>query len=154
MPAHSSVVKVRQGTPYRRLATNGGEICRLATLCRLAVFAALSLGAACSVPEAPQDNRYQRDVESGQSVSEPIRQLHNQALAAINESQYQQAIDTLQRAIKIEPRNAWSWHYLADVHWRRGELNRCMAMLERSQSYANYDDRLGSANELLRAQCQ
>jgi uncharacterized protein YcgI (DUF1989 family) len=25
MPAHSSVVKIRQDTPYRRLATNGGE---------------------------------------------------------------------------------------------------------------------------------
>jgi len=30
MPAHSSVAKARQGTPYRHLATNGGEICRLA----------------------------------------------------------------------------------------------------------------------------
>jgi mannose-6-phosphate isomerase-like protein (cupin superfamily) len=29
MSAHSSVVKVRQGTPYRRLATNGGEKCGL-----------------------------------------------------------------------------------------------------------------------------
>jgi hypothetical protein len=31
MPAHSSVAKVRQGTPYRRLATNGGEKCELVT---------------------------------------------------------------------------------------------------------------------------
>jgi len=37
MPTHSSVVKARQGTPYRRLATNGGKICRLvcAALCLL-----------------------------------------------------------------------------------------------------------------------
>ncbi len=124
-----------------------------ATLCRLAVVAALSLGAACSVPEVPSDNPYQRDVVSGQSVSEPIRQLHNQALAAINESQYQQAIDYLQRAIKIEPRNAWSWHYLADIHQRQGELDRCLAMIDRSHSYANNDDRLDNANALLRARC-
>lgn len=124
------------------------------SLYRLALLAALSVGGACSVPEVPPDNRYQRDVESGKSVSEPIRQLHNQALAAINESEYQQAIDYLQRAIKIEPRNAWSWHYLADVHWRRGELNQCLAMIERSYSYANYDNRLASANELLEAQCR
>jgi Tfp pilus assembly protein PilF len=124
-------------------------------LSRLAVFAALSLGAACSVvPEVPPDNRYQRDVESGQSVSEPIRQLHNQALAAINEGQYQLAIDTLQRAIKIEPRNAWSWHYLADIHMRQGELNRCLAMIDRSHSYVNNDEQLDNANELLRAQCR
>ena len=125
-----------------------------ALLCRLAVFTALSLVAACSVPEGPQDNRYQHDVENSRSQSEPIRQLHNQALAAINESQYQQAIDALQRAIKIEPRNAWSWHYLADVHWRQGERDRCLAMIERSQSYANYDDQLDDANELLKVQCR
>ncbi|MCP4472570.1 MAG: hypothetical protein GY815_18145 [Gammaproteobacteria bacterium] len=124
------------------------------SLCRLALLAALSIGAACSLPEAPQENRYQRSVESDQPWSEPIRLLHNQALAAINESQYQQAADYLQRAIKIESRNPWSWHYLADIHWRRGERDRCLAMIERSQSYASYDDRLVSANELLREQCQ
>ena len=32
MPAHSSVAKIRRGMPYRRLATNGGEKCRLAVL--------------------------------------------------------------------------------------------------------------------------
>ncbi len=121
---------------------------------RLALLAILSIGAACSVPDEPLENQYQRDVDSAQPESEPIRQLHNQALAAINEGQYQQATDYLQRAIKIEPRNAWSWHYLADVHWRKGERERCLAMIERSQSNANNDDRLDSANESLRAQCQ
>jgi Tfp pilus assembly protein PilF len=124
------------------------------SLCRLALLTALSLGTACSVPEAPQENQYQHDIDSGESVSEPVRLLHNQALAAINESQYQQAIDYLQRAIKIEPRNARSWYYLADIYWRRGELDRCLEMIERSHSYASDDDWLDNANELLRAQCQ
>ncbi len=123
-------------------------------ICRLALLVALSIGAGCSVPEAPQENPYQRPVDSGESGSEPIRLLHNQALAAINESQYQQASDYLQRAIKIEPRNARSWHYLADVHWRQGELERCLAMIQRSQSYASDDEQLASANRLLMAQCQ
>jgi Tfp pilus assembly protein PilF len=124
------------------------------SLCRFAVLAALLLGAACSVPEEPLENRYQQEAESSQSVSEPVRLLHNQALAAINESQYQQASDYLQRAIKIEPRNAWSWHYLADISWRRGELDRCRAMIERSQSYSAGDDRLASANQSLLTQCR
>jgi len=124
------------------------------SLSRLVLLAILLIGAGCSVPEAPQENQYQHDVDSGQPESEPIRLLHNQALAAINESQYQQATDYLQRAIKIEPRNAWSWHYLADVHWRKGELDRCLAMISRSQTYASQDDQLDSANELLKAQCQ
>jgi len=104
------------------------------SLCRLALLVILSIGVGCSVPDAPLENPYQSDVDSGEPGSEPIRLLHNQALAAINESQYQQASDYLQRAIKIEPRNAWSWHYLADVHWRRGELERCLGMIQRSQS--------------------
>jgi Tfp pilus assembly protein PilF len=124
------------------------------SLCRLALLVILSIGVGCSVPDAPLENPYQSPVDSGESGSEPIRLLHNQALAAINESQYQQASDYLQRAIKIEPRNAWSWHYLADVHWRRGELERCLAMIQRSQSYAVDDEQLASANQLLMAQCQ
>ncbi|MCP4333506.1 MAG: tetratricopeptide repeat protein [Gammaproteobacteria bacterium] len=128
------------------------NFCR--SLCRLALLVALSIGAGCNVPEAPQENPYQHPVDSGESGSEPIRLLHNQALAAINESQYQQASDYLQRAIKIEPRNAWSWHYLADVHWRQGELERCLAMIQRSQSYASDDEQLTSANQLLMDQCQ
>ncbi|MCP4768895.1 MAG: tetratricopeptide repeat protein [Gammaproteobacteria bacterium] len=124
------------------------------SLFRLALLVALSIGVGCSVPEAPQENPYQQPVDSGESGSEPIRLLHNQALAAINESQYQQASDYLQRAIKIEPRNAWSWHYLADVHWRQGELERCLAMIQRSQSYAGDDEQLAGANQLLMDQCQ
>lgn len=124
------------------------------SLCRLALLVLLLIGVGCSVSEEPQENPYQSPVDSGESGSEPIRLLHNQALAAINESQYQQASDYLQRAIKIEPRNAWSWHYLADVHWRRGELERCLAMIQRSQSYAVDDEQLASANQLLMAQCQ
>jgi Tfp pilus assembly protein PilF len=124
------------------------------SLCRLTLLLVLSLGAACSVTEAPQENQYQREADSAAPESEPVRLLHNQALAAINESEYQQAIDYLQRAIKIEPRNARSWHYLADIYWRRGEQARCMEMIERSQSYASGDDWLGDANALLKAQCQ
>ena len=124
------------------------------SLCRLALLVLLLIGVGCSVSEEPKENPYQSPVDSGESGSEPIRLLHNQALAAINESQYQQASDYLQRAIKIEPRNAWSWHYLADVYWRRGELERCLAMIQRSQSYAVDDEQLASANQLLMAQCQ
>ena len=124
------------------------------SLCRLALLVILSIGVGCSVPEEPQENPYQQPVDSGESGSEAIRLLHNQALAAINESQYQQASDYLQRAIKIEPRNAWSWHYLADVHWRQGQLARCLEKIQRSQSYAVDDEQLVSANQLLKDQCQ
>ena len=112
----------------------------------------ISIATACSVPE-PSDNRYQSTVEVSQLEARPVAELHNQALAAVDAEQYQQAISYLQRAIKIQPRNAWSWHYLARVYWREGQLERCLEMLERSSSYAN-DEVVDGANDNLRIQCQ
>ena len=127
-------------------------------LSRLAVFVLLLIGSACQLPEPVPDNRYQRTAGDNASVvptaSQPVRELHNQALAAINEDQYALASDYLQRAIKIEPRNGWSWYYLADIHWRQGQFERCRSMLERADAYAQGDARLAAANADLRAQCQ
>jgi len=127
---------------------------------RLAICALLLVGGACQqLPEPVPDNRYQRPADNNANataavVSQPLQQLHNQALAAINEDQYAQASDYLQRAIRIEPRNGWSWYYLADVHWRQGELERCRSLLERADGYARGDARLVAASADLRAQCQ
>jgi Flp pilus assembly protein TadD len=126
--------------------------------CRLAITSLLLVCSACQVPEQASDNRYQRAIETTVSAQESrspaVIQLQNQALAAINEDQYQLAIDFLQRAIKIQPRDAWSWHYLADIDWRRGEYEHCRAMIERSSGYAPNDVQLGEANAALLAQCQ
>jgi predicted Zn-dependent protease len=127
------------------------------SLQRLAIVLLLLFSSACQVPEPPVDNRYQRAPEttaSSQAPSSPVVQLQNQALAAINEDQYQLAIDYLQRAIKIQPRDPWSWHYLADIYWRKGQYDRCLAMIDRSSGYAVNDAALADANADLRAQCQ
>lgn len=131
-----------------------------ATFRLLAILLLIAVCAACQTPEPVLDNRYQRTVEDtpsaspAQSSSQPVMQLQNQALAAINEDQYQLAIDYLQRAIKIQPRNAWSWYYLADIYWRTGQYPRCLAMIERSTGYAVGDDQLAMAIAELREQCQ
>ena len=127
-------------------------------LFRLSIIVLLLLGGACRAPEPVPDNQYQRPVEStaGEPAtsSKPVRQLHNQALAAINESQYDIAASYLQRAIKIEPRNGWSWYYLADVHWRQGEYERCRSMLDRADAYVAGDTQLAADSAELRQQCQ
>ena len=136
----------------------------------------VSISASCQVADQPVDNPYQRPVENSstnndssqessggneataestsQATPQAVIQLQNQALAAINEDQYPLATDYLQRAIKIQPRNAWSWHYLADIHWRQGQHERCIAMIERSESYVGADKQLDSENVRLREQCQ
>ena len=127
------------------------------SLQRLAIVLLLLFSSACQGPEPAVDNRYQRAPENtesaGQAPSSPVVQLQNQALAAINEDQYQLAIDYLQRAIKIQPRDPWSWHYLADIYWRKGQYDRCLAMIDRSSGYAVNDAALADANAELRAQC-
>jgi len=124
----------------------------LSSLWRLATLAVVSIISACSIPEPPA-NRYQSDVEVSQPEAQPVAELHNQALAALDAEQYQQAIDYLQRAIRIQPRNAWSWHYLAQTYWHQGQLERCLEMIERSSSYAN-DEVVDGANGKLKMQCQ
>jgi tetratricopeptide (TPR) repeat protein len=132
-----------------------------ATFRPLAIVVLIALFSACQAPEPVPDNRYQRTIVNTSSASQvpatsqPVIRLQNQALAAINEDQYQLAIDYLQRAIKIEPRNAWSWYYLADIYWRTGQYQRCLAMIERSTDYtAGDDDQLAGANTELQGQCQ
>ena len=138
---------------YRRPQHEVGQKYGLSSLSRLATLAVVMMSASCSIPEPPA-NRYQSDTEVIQQQARPVAELHEQALAAIDDGQYQQAIDYLQRAIKIQPRNAWSWHYLAQTYWHEDQLERCLAMIERSSSYGSYDDVLGGANDRLRAQCQ
>jgi tetratricopeptide (TPR) repeat protein len=132
----------------------------------LTILVLIALFSACQAPEPVTDNRYQRTIEDSSSVntssssqvpaaSQAVIQLQNQALAAINEDQYQLATDYLQRAIKIQPRDAWSWYYLADIYWRSGQYPRCLAMSERSMDYAaSDDDQLARANAELLEQCQ
>lgn len=122
-------------------------------LCRLASAGILLLNGACAIQKTPT-NQYQSDIDSSQVEARPVAELHNQALTAMGNSQFQLAIDTLQRAIKIQPRNAWSWHYLAQGYWHAGQNDQCLEMIERSFSYASYDDVLELANDELKTQCQ
>jgi tetratricopeptide (TPR) repeat protein len=143
---------------------------------QLVIVILVSICVGCQVADQPVDNPYQRPVENSstdndssqessadgdaaaqstlQATPQAVIQLQNQALAAINEDQYPLATDYLQRAIKIQPRNAWSWHYLADIHWRQGQHERCIAMIERSEGYAGANTQLDSENARLREQCQ
>jgi len=120
---------------------------------RFTTLSLLLIVGACAVSEIPS-NQYQDDIEVSMAEARPVTELQNQALAALGEEQFQLAIDYLQRAIKIQPRNAWSWHYLAQTYWRDAQYDRCLAMIERSNSYGVFDDGLMVANDRLKPKCQ
>ncbi len=101
-----------------------------------------------------QSNHYQQEPVSTQTDTGPVAELHRKAINALAVDKTGESIEYLQRAIKIEPRNALSWHYLAQSYWRDGNFKKCLAMLERSLSYRRAADDLEAANKKLKQQCK
>ncbi|MCP4186257.1 MAG: tetratricopeptide repeat protein [Gammaproteobacteria bacterium] len=108
--------------------------------------------AACTI--APKTNRYQTEVVETRSTNAPVTELHQNAIYALAQNNTRPAIEYLQRAIKIEPRNALSWHLLAQSYLQDKNYTKCLAMIERSYSYSTAADDLDEANQVLRDQCQ
>ncbi len=112
----------------------------------------LILIASCSGPEIVPE-RYQTASIGSERTVGPVAELHRKAISAIHQDRYPQAVEYLQRAIKIEPRNAYSWHYLALTYWQSNQYGRCIDMINRSISYSSEQDDLERANAALLAQC-
>ena len=106
----------------------------------------------CTVP-TDQGNRFQVSTVKTSSTTGPVAGLHRNAIAALDKENSAQAIEYLQRAIKIEPRNALSWHYLAQSYWQGGNFAKCLAMIERSYSYSRPADDLDGENQDLKQRC-
>ncbi len=79
--------------------------------------------------------------------------LRRKAIQLINAERYDDAIGYLQRAIKIDPRDARSWHYLAQTYWHMQDYPQCRAMVRRAMSYSQQDEDLQKANRTLLQQC-
>jgi len=98
-------------------------------------------------------NRYQLPEAQGQPGDSAVDELQRNARQALDNGEFQLAIEYLQRAIKIEPRNPYSWHYLAETYRRGGDYRRCAEMVERSFSYSEADEDLDILNRRLRTLC-
>jgi tetratricopeptide (TPR) repeat protein len=112
----------------------------------------LILIASCSSPEIVPE-RYQTAAIGPERTVGPVAELHRKAISAIHQDRYAQAVEYLQRAIKIEPRNAYSWHYLALTYWHSNQYGRCVNMINRSISYSSGQDDLERANTALLPRC-
>ena len=117
-----------------------------------AAFVLCLLLASCALE--PKYNPYQDGSQAQPGQESAVAELQRNAVDALERQAYQQAIDYLQRAIRIEPRNPLSWHYLAQTYWQRKDFTRCLEMVERSFSYSSIDDDLDQANAELKQRCQ
>jgi Tfp pilus assembly protein PilF len=107
---------------------------------------------ACAVE--PGYNRYELPAADGQPGDSAVAQLQESARQALERHDYQQAVEYLQRAIKIEPRNPYNWHYLAETYWQSGDLRRCAEMADRAFSYSSEADGLDEQNRRLMDKCR
>ena len=65
--------------------------------------------------------------------------LLNTASAQSQAGDYTRAAATLERAIAIEPNNAWLWHYLAAARLREGRLDQAASLAAKSNSLTATD---------------
>lgn len=121
------------------------------SLNRLSIPLLLFLSA-CAIE--PGYNRYELPAAGNQPGDSAVVQLQRSAKQALERQDYRQAVEYLQRAIKIEPRNPYNWHYLAETYWLSGDLRRCAEMADRSFSYSDEGDELDELNRRLKEKCQ
>lgn len=119
---------------------------------RIGLIVLSLLAVSCSVPMINTD-QYHGESTTQQASNSPVTELQHLAISALNQEQYDRSVNYLQRAIKIEPRNAHSWHYLAQTYWHKKSYLQCLDMIERSYSYSTPEDDLDRANEALKTQC-
>ena len=85
----------------------------------------------------------------------PAAPKENVAIAGLMESarndaaagRLVQAAASLERALRIEPRNPRLWHELAKVRLRQGDTAQAANLAARSNSFAGSDAALPSANQ-------
>jgi Flp pilus assembly protein TadD len=85
----------------------------------------------------------------------PAAPKENVAIAGLMESarndaaagRLVQAAASLERALRIEPRNPRLWHELAKVRLRQGDTAQAANLAARSNSFAGSDAALRSANQ-------
>ncbi len=75
--------------------------------------------------------------------------LLSRAQALAHAGQSEEAAATLERAIRIEPRNPWLWHRLAVLRLQEGEHSLALELAKRSNVLARGDRRLLTGNRLL-----
>lgn len=102
-------------------------------------------------PPAPQ---------AGEAQRPPVQE--NVAIAGLVESaradeasgRLPNAAASLERALRIEPRNPRLWQQLARVRLRQGDYAQAESLAQRSNTWGGTDNRLRAGNWSLIAQCR
>jgi Flp pilus assembly protein TadD len=80
------------------------------------------------------------------TASEAVIALLEQAKAQAGAGEGEQAAATLERAIRIEPRNPWLWHRIAVLRLQQGYWEEAIDLAIKSNSLASNNPRLQGGN--------
>ena len=80
--------------------------------------------------------RLSEDENRAASSNRAVRLLLSQADALMNEANFEQAGDKLQRLVRIEPTFAQAWSRLSWMALKNGEAKRSQQLAQRSNSYS------------------
>ncbi|MFO1435970.1 MAG: tetratricopeptide repeat protein [Gammaproteobacteria bacterium] len=80
--------------------------------------------------------------------------LLDTAAAQANSGDADQAAATLERALRIEPKNPLLWHRLAVLRMQQGRYDQALELATRSNALANGDARLLQGNQQVIDQCR
>lgn len=81
-----------------------------------------------------------------------VVELSGQARQALEQHRYDEAVQLLERAIDIEPRNGGLWHEMAQVRYAQGSYEQAIQLARRSNALPGTDPGLKAKNdELIKA---
>ena len=86
---------------------------------------------------------------SGQTVSGPTGVLLAQANEHERMGDIDKSIALVERAVRIEPRNAFAWHRLAKLHFSLNNFSKAEQFARRSIQFAGGNKRLIQDNQRL-----
>jgi Tfp pilus assembly protein PilF len=119
----------------------------------LFLLAAVLAGCAAPPPSEPQPEEPPPVVvQPKESIA--IACLMETARADAASGNLTAAAASLERALRIEPRNPRLWHELARMRLRQGQFAQAESMAARSNSWAGSDSALRAANESLIAEAR
>jgi len=114
------------------------------------MLVAALLAGGCSVPPVvEQPGGSTGSAQPGTSSSPAVVELTSQARRALDSRQFDEAVQLLERAINIEPRNGSLWHELARARYAQGNYEQAIQLAKRSNALPNVEPSLKSKNDEL-----
>lgn len=97
---------------------------------------------ALEVPGEPAD----KVIYPSPQTSPAVVDLLNQARTATQQGQLQKAEVLLERTVRIEPRNATLWNYLAKLRLHQGRFQEAIGLAAKSNTLSAQDEKLKADN--------